>query len=345
MSKIYYIGEKPIDSNHAGNKARVDIDKVFDDRKYISFINLQSIEFKNFFQKIVYVLNLKNWKDILLLKTFKGKNIFLQYPAYYNSILNKFIYSLLESNRSILVVHDVDSLRSYGKDAIEKEISNFNKCKSIVVHNSYMRKELDGLGCKVPMISLELFDYLLPIISKNNFELSKKIVFAGNLGKSEFIKLKDFEDLKVEFNLYGPNFDKQAINHKNVEYKGSFKPDEIPYRLEGSFGLIWDGNTIETCSGGVGEYMKYNNPHKLSLYIAAGLPVIVWKEAAVAEFVEDNNIGFTVGNLKEIESRIDELSDEVYSSYLKNIRQLQEKVCSGYFTNKALDEAEKYLEC
>ena len=129
----------------------------------------------------------------------------------------------------------------------------------------------------------------------------------------------------------------------NVEYKGSFKPNEIPYKLDGSFGLIWDGNSIDTCAGSVGEYMKYNNPHKLSLYIASGLPVIVWKQAAVAKFVEDNNIGFTVNSLKEIADQIDKLTEEDYKNYLVNIKKLQEKVCNGYFTNRALDEAEKYL--
>lgn len=343
MCKFHYIGEKPIDSNHAGNKARVDVDRVFDSRNYTAFINLQAIEFKYFSQKIAYVLNLKGWKDILLLKTCKGKNIFLQYPAYYNSLLNQAVYSLLESNRNILVVHDVDSLRAYGKDIIEKEISKFNKCKSIIVHNLFMQKELDRLGCKVPMICLGLFDYLLPSIPKNNFEFGKTIVFAGNLGKSEFIKSKDFKDLKVGFNLYGPNYDEQVINHKNVEYKGSFKPDEIPYRLKGSFGLIWDGDSLDTCAGSVGEYMKYNNPHKLSLYIAAGLPVIVWKQAAVANFVEKHDIGLTVSSLKEISDKIDKLTKEEYEVFLLNIRDLQIKVCGGYFTNKALDEAEKYL--
>ena len=90
--------------------------------------------------------------------------------------------------------------------------------------------------------------------------------------------------------------------------------------------------------------MKYNNPHKLSLYIAAGIPVIVWKQAAVAKFVQDHNIGLTVNSLKEISDKIDKLTKEEYESFLLNIRELQIKVCGGYFTNKALDEAEKYLD-
>ncbi len=32
-------------------------------------------------------------------------------------------------------------------------------------------------------------------------------------------------------------------------YFGSFLPDELPAALEGGFGLVWDGDSAETCSG------------------------------------------------------------------------------------------------
>ena len=56
---------------------------------------------------------------------------------------------------------------------------------------------------------------------------------------------------------------------------GSFLPDELPSALEGSFGLVWDGDSSKTCSGVFGEYLRYNNSHKASLYLASGFPIIV----------------------------------------------------------------------
>ena len=58
--------------------------------------------------------------------------------------------------------------------------------------------------------------------------------------------------------------------------------------MEGSFGLVWDGISVETCAGVYGEYLKVNNPHKTSLYLASGIPVIIWKEAAWLSLLNAN---------------------------------------------------------
>ena len=36
-----------------------------------------------------------------------------------------------------------------------------------------------------------------------------------------------------------------------------FLPEELIENLEGSLGLVWDGNTIETCDGPFGNYLRY----------------------------------------------------------------------------------------
>ena len=100
--------------------------------------------------------------------------------------------------------------------------------------------------------------------------------------------------------LYGINYDEQNITSLNVEYKGAFLPNEIPSKLEGSFGLVWDGDSTDGCNGASGDYIRYNNPHKLSLYISSCLPVIVWSQAAIADFVRQHNIGFCVDKLIDI---------------------------------------------
>ena len=51
---------------------------------------------------------------------------------------------------------------------------------------------------------------------------------------------------------------------------------------KGSFGLIWEGDSIEKPSGSLGRYIQYISHHKLSLYILAKLPIIVAASAATA---------------------------------------------------------------
>ena len=75
--------------------------------------------------------------------------------------------------------------------------------------------------------------------------------------------------------------------------------------------------------------MKYNTPHKLSLYIAAGLPVIVWKQAAVAAFVTKHEIGIAVESLTDVSERIQSLSDGEYNEMVKTVKKLQKEVVKG----------------
>ena len=60
--------------------------------------------------------------------------------------------------------------------------------------------------------------------------------------------------------------------------------------MDQNFGLVWDGTSLDGCNGRYGEYLKFNNPHKTSLYLSCGIPVIIWKEAALADFVEEHKV-------------------------------------------------------
>ena len=124
-----------------------------------------------------------------------------------------------------------------------------------------------------------------------------------------------------------------------MTYHGSFDADILPGMLDSSFGLVWDGPVSNTCAGNMGNYMRFNNPHKVSLYISAGIPVIIWSEAALAGLVKDNKIGFTVSSLEEIPERLRSVTDEEYMSYISNLKPLQRQVRDGYFLKEAVKTA------
>jgi hypothetical protein len=138
----------------------------------------------------------------------------------------------------------------------------------------------------------------------------------------------------TDFNLYGVGY--EADEKENVKYWGSFPPADLPEVMEGSFGLVWDGSSTDTCSGTYGEYLRINNPHKVSLYLASGMPVIIWEEAALAKLIRDNGCGITVGSLSEIPERIGSMTPEEYETIRKNTRKIAGRLRGGRYTQRAL---------
>ena len=139
--------------------------------------------------------------------------------------------------------------------------------------------------------------------------------------------------------MYGPNYTGQAGG--NICYHGSFPPAELPYELEGNFGLVWDGISVDTCAGVYGEYLKVNNPHKTSLYLASGIPVIIWKEAALAEFVEQERVGITISSLYEIKDIFEKLTEDEYADMLQHAKLISKRLTSGFYTKQAIKKAMK----
>ena len=121
-------------------------------------------------------------------------------------------------------------------------------------------------------------------------------------------------------------------------------PDELIKNLTGKYGLVWDGDSIETCSGGKGEYLRINNPHKLSLYLAVGLPVIIWDEAAEADFVLRENVGFAVKSLYELSGKMSDISDYNYEIMKKNAETVGARLRNGEYLTRALKKAEEKIQ-
>lgn len=99
-------------------------------------------------------------------------------------------------------------------------------------------------------------------------------------------------------------------------------PEELPEKLEAKYGLVWDGLEITSCEGTFGQYLKYNNPHKFSLYMAAGIPVITQRKAAIANFIIENKVGIVVDNLENIKNVIENISSEEYETMCENTKKL-----------------------
>lgn len=244
----------------------------------------------------------------------------------------------------IYLVHDVEELRQFFyKKFYEEDFAQMLKyADCLIVHNDSMKQFFEGRGVAAEkLVTLGIFDYLIPDGQINHAKFARAVSVAGNLDVRKTQYLKEIGKLDAKFNLYGPNF--TLDDYQNAEYHGAFPADEIPSQLNSGFGLIWDGKSLETCDGPFGNYLRYNNPHKLSLYLASALPVIIWSQAAEASFVADNHLGLTIDSLQDLPKVLNEVTEEEYEIFAANAREMAKKLRAGYFTKTALEAAVKTL--
>lgn len=321
---------------NAGPKAKVDIEKILS-KEYDCKVNVWNLS--NESEKSVLKKLLRKIKKIIfIMRNFSGNELLIIQAPFY--IKFDFLYKM--NKNKIAIIHDVDGIRNEDAKKLKKEINFYNTCRYIISHNENMSDFLKENGVKTEIINLELFDYLVKekkIDNKKDIKQNDvQIAFAGNLKREKAPFLYQIDENKINFklNVYGVGIE-EDIN-KKITYKGKYAPDELPLNLEGDLGLVWDGNFDESDENVTFKnYTKYNNPHKLSCYMAAGLPVIVWKKAAIANFVEKYNVGYTISNIYDI----NELDFCDYNQKRENVMDICRKVREGYFTKEALKKLNK----
>lgn len=347
MMKKYQIVEVcGADMQHAGSKATNDVAKIVELQGFEPFnIQLQSQK-SSFLTKLTnQIAFYQDWKKAYQ-KIEKGSIVLLQHPFHHRQLgREKFLRRLKQDKqvRFICLVHDVEELRnvSYLNNDLHKREFKFmlEIADQLIVHNQAMKDFFLTKGvAEDRLVVLGIFDYLTELEPEEAL-FSKSVAIAGNLSsrKSPYIsKIAELDGLR--FDLYGPNYIQQKTGNQ-VHYHGSFPPDQLPSQLKQGFGLVWDGDSLEECSGPFGNYLRYNNPHKLSLYIASGLPVIVWSQAALAGFVQEQGIGLVVSDLHELLQNFAQLSQVSYQSFAQNSLRLSQELRLGHYTKQAVDEA------
>ena len=326
----YYLKEFYVKEKHAGSKARLDAEKIMLEEGYQPFFQ------NNDSNPITLTEN-----DVLI----------LQFPLLWHSLKTLILTKLLRKRKfkAYLLIHDIESLRNRSiksfqdvKYAILHFLQNktvLERVDGIIAHNDKMKDVLVQLGIpEEKIISLEIFDYLIPDYEVKKTYEKRTVLLAGNFDIKKAKYARQLPD-NPEFSIFGINFEEENLP-QNVHYKGAFSPEELPYYLEGGFGLVWDGDSPYTCSGMFGEYLKMNNPHKASLYLASGFPIIVWRQSALSDFVTKNNCGILVDSLFEIAERLDSISNDEYEVLIRNSKKIGDNIRNGHYLKIALEKCE-----
>lgn len=321
------LGEKQF--FNASNKAQADVRLValrsgFDERL---------VEYNNRDRFISLVTRIIGFAQ-LLYRLPKGSKLLIQYPFLPLWIHWFFRWVMRSKFYCIAVVHDLNSVREHGR-LDRQEQGALSVFKKLIVHTPSMKELLKShLASDMEYEVLEVFPYLTkPNLDQKPVKCSlDTVVFAGNLHKSIF--LKDLSQRFLDYTVYLYGASSPFSDSLAVVYKGRFMPDEVS-GVDGTWGLVWDGESCDECSGHYGEYLEIIASHKISLYIACGKPVIVWSKSAMASFVSKHGIGILVDSLDQVGRAIRKAN---YDEVLKSVGCVSRDYISGDYLSTIMKQ-------
>ena len=346
----YQIVELNLELNHAGSKATQDVYEIVRSLGYKANIIRTATTVDSFMAKIQrQIFFFIDWLKVYF-SIEPNSIVFIQNPYHHKQLIRNWVLEGLKRKKNvkfISLVHDVEELRkglynNYYKSEFKTMLS---LADVIIVHNDKMKDFFIKKGFpETKLVSLKIFDYLTDSKpSDSNVKFERSISIAGNLDIKKSAYISQLGKLGVVINLYGPNFSHLLEKYKEIKYHGSFPASDIPNHLNSGFGLVWDGNSIDSCSGDFGEYLQYNNPHKLSLYLASGIPVVIWDKAAESKFVKENNLGLCVSSLYELQDKLNSITEQEFNEMVDNVEKQTDLLIHGKYTEASILEAEKII--
>lgn len=330
QKRLCYISRNYYNLTSAGNKAKTDNEDTLVEMGAINLglpRTIRNSKILAFFLDLIGII-----RACILLQ--KDDVLFLQYPVkkYFSFLCH---VAHLKGAKTVSQIHDLGSFRRK-KLTIQKEINRLSNSDYIIASNEKMKGWLEEHGLQKPVGALGLFDYRSE--SKCPEEVTEreqvKVVYAGALSMKKNSFLIELSKTLSHWQLLvcGNKEGLQGLqNNPLITYQGFVPSEEFIKHIDADFGLVWDGDSLDGCSGEYGQYLKWNSPHKVSFYLRAGLPLIIWKEAAVAPIIEEAGAGITIRSLKELDGKLANLTPEQKKEMKKQAVNLAQKLNKGRF--------------
>lgn len=330
QKRLCYISRNYYNLTSAGNKAKTDNEDTLVEMGAINLglpRTIRNSKILAFFLDLIGII-----RACILLQ--KDDVLFLQYPVkkYFSFLCH---VAHLKGAKTVSLIHDLGSFRRK-KLTIQKEINRLSNSDYIIASNEKMKGWLEEHGLQKPVGALGLFDYRSE--SKCPEEVTEreqvKVVYAGALSMKKNSFLIELSKTLSHWQLLvcGNKEGLQGLqNNPLITYQGFVPSEEFIKHIDADFGLVWDGDSLDGCSGEYGQYLKWNSPHKVSFYLRAGLPLIIWKEAAVAPIIEEAGAGITISSLKELDGKLANLTPEQKKEMKKQAVNLAQKLNKGGF--------------
>ncbi len=327
----------------AGNKFPRDIISIFEKNDYTP----------------VYVregyMKKRPWEflsDVYHLIRLPRNSIVFYIDRVHPNLSRNLVYSVLKRKKikNFSILEDIDPLRDEEMSANDRKrgLESLNSNKGIISQNKKMTQFLIDQGIQVDTVELNALDFLVSDYEEKKQKKSnhRVIAYGGNLSSEQAGFLSHLPMSKsnngIKYYIYGIGEMSKKLS-SNAIYCGGFSAEESIDKLEGDWGLVWNNDGSKLNKGGQNSYYEYVCPHKLSMYAICGMPIIVGKKSAMADFVIDNKCGIVINNLEEIEKKLDSISQREYCEYQKNITKIASKMASGFYTQNAIHKIEKKI--
>ncbi|MCI2137995.1 MAG: galactofuranosyltransferase [Prevotella sp.] len=339
LNRLCYISRNYRGVTSSGSKAKTDNEITLREMGAHN-LGLPSTYYRSMI--ITFFLDLLGIVKLML--TMRSDDVLvLQYPVkkYFS-----FICNLAHSHgvKVVTVIHDLGSMRRK-KLTVNQEIHRLMHSDYVIASNEAMASWLRDHGYKHPLRALGLFDYRSKASSAppEVTDVDPKaftLVYAGSLAmrKNSFLLKIQPEIKNYQLQIYGNKEGLPGLKSSgHLHINGFMDSEDFISHVRGDFGLVWDGDSLNTCSGSFGEYLRWNSPHKVSFYLRAGLPIIVWRKAAVAPIVEKEKIGICIDHLSELNELLSELSSQKMFQMRRNVYRISERLRKGDYLRTALD--------
>lgn len=235
----------------------------------------------------------------------------------------------------IALVHEVPTWL-YADDGDRSVIKNdfwftqLRKFDLLVVANEKQARRLVKDEIDIPMVSLQLWDY----------------PYAGPLQEKQFRKqlhyISDQAVTALDYRgstpimFYNTEVDEKVANNPSVKHIVGLARDNLIAELADGFGLVNTVNITEATNPNVVRNSQYNDPIELSMYLAAGMPVVVPDSSAHAQLVKQHHLGLVIHDLNEIDEALSHMTIADYQEMVAAIEPWQKAVSTRYFVKRAL---------
>lgn len=334
-----YISRNYHNPKSAGGKAKSDIEDILQ-KMGAHNLGWKRTCYKN--KILEFILNLSGViKAALSMR--KGDVVVLQYPV------KKYLKFLcwathFSGGKVVAVIHDLGAFRSK-RITSQEEANRLQGADVIICHNEKMKQILLDMGITRPLVCLGIFDYLGGICQDKDMAQESgehSVYFMGQLASSSNQFIYNLSALlkTTTFHLFGNKFEQELLpTDCTTSYHGFAVDMDIIQNPPAEFGLSWYGESLTFGKGKIGEYMSINNPHKVSLYLRCGTPVILWKHAGLAEFVDREQCGLLVDSLENLDDQLNTLTKEQISSMCANARRVGSLIAKGHYFETAFRKA------